>query len=341
MRRTLLRWSLGCVVALGALSVLRRGTHAAVPLPPPANIWVNVTGTLANMASVCGNLMMLSPVPRSDAIIAGVAQKGLWTNTTGTTWSHLGSGAGSDTIENRPSWIVYDPVNPEVFWESGIYGLGVYKTTDNGITFHRLGSIMHNDYVSVNFRDPERQTLLAGGHEAAQTVYQSTDSGQTWTNIGLTLPRNTGSSSDPLIINSLTYVVNAGEIYRTTNGGISWKRVSAQRPVGPPLVTANGAIYWPANGGLLKSTDSGLTWTQVGSDIRPVHPIELSSGSLVSVGANNLIISFDGGSTWWPFGAPLPFAPAGVIYSPGRKAFFIWHSDCGGVVLPDAVMEIY
>ena len=339
MYRSLVSWLLGFVVVLTALSALPPGTHAA-PQSPPADGWVNVTGTLANMASECGNLTLLSPVPRTDTILAGVAGKGLWANNRGSTWVQL---EGSDKIANRPSWIVYDPVRPGVFWESGIYGSGgVYQTTDRGNTFRRLGSIAHVDYVSVDFSDPERRTLLAGGHEASQTVYQSTDGGQTWTNIGVNLPAK-GASTDPLIIDSTTYLVNAEGvgIYRTTNAGASWRRVSGQGPSGPPLVTSSGTIYWPANGGLLKSTDSGATWAQVGKDIRPVHPIELSDGKLVSVGANHLVISADGGSTWLPFGATLPFAPAGLIFSPSRKAFFIWHFDCRDVVLSDAVMAIY
>jgi photosystem II stability/assembly factor-like uncharacterized protein len=320
----------------------------------PAVTWVNVTGNLAGMASQCGNLTMVSPEPGSATIIAGVALDGLWASNGGSTWSPLGSGAGSDPITNRPSWITYDPVNPGVFWESGIYnGGGVYRTSDNGSTFHQLGSISHIDYVSVDFGDPSRQTLLAGGHEESQTVYRSTDGGQTWTNIGVNLPAGTGFSSSPLIINSQTYVVNADTswgggspgIYRTTNGGTSWLQVSAQGPAGPPLVAANGAIYWPVNNSLVKSTDSGSTWTQVGSGIsvgafQPIHPIELSDGRLVSAGATNLMVSADGGSTWSPIGDTLPYTPVSLIYSPNRGAFFISHFDCGNVVLPDAVMSL-
>jgi photosystem II stability/assembly factor-like uncharacterized protein len=341
MRRQFRPRLLGFVV-LSALNVLPPIIRATTQPPQPANTWLNVTGTLANMASECGNLTMLSPVPRSDTIIAGVALKGLWANSRGSAWVHLG-GVESDDITNRPSWIVYDPLNRSTFWESGSYnGGGVYQTTDAGNTFRRLGSISRIEYVSVDFRDVDRQTLLAGGHEQSQTVYRSTDGGRTWENIGLNLPANVGFSVDPLIINSITYVVNNAQgVYRTSNGGNSWQRTSIQGPSGPPLVTSNGTIYWPANGGLLKSTDSGSTWTQVGSDIRSVHPIELPDGRLVSVGANNLVISADGGSTWSPFGATLPFTPAGLIYSPGRRAFFVWHSDCGGVVLSDAVMEIH
>jgi photosystem II stability/assembly factor-like uncharacterized protein len=340
VRRLLLRWLLA--VAISVISVFQLAAHAA----PPANGWVNITGTLANMPSDCGNLTLLSAVPRSDTVLAAVGLKGLWTNGGGNSWVHHGS-ATSNTI-SHPSSIAYDPAHAGVFWESGIYnGGGVYQTTDNGNSFRRLGSISHNDYVSVNFRDPERQTLLAGGHEQSQTVYLSSDSGRTWTNIGLNLPPNTGYSNFPLIINSVTYLVNAqvvgnrpGSIYRTTNGGATWRRVSDQGPSAPALVTSNRTIYWPANGGVLRSTDAGSTWIHLGSDLRAITPIELSDGKLVAVGVNNLVMSADGGATWSPFGATLPFTPTGLIYSSNRRSFLIWHSDCGNVVPADAIMEI-
>src|SRR5262252_5424528 len=121
----------GCLLVASVVIAGRPALSAAT--------WVNVTGNLAGMASECGNLTILSVMPGSGTVIAGVAASGLWANSTGTTWSHLGSGAGSDPITNRPSWIVYDPVSPAVFWESGIYhsDSGINKTTDNGVTFHR------------------------------------------------------------------------------------------------------------------------------------------------------------------------------------------------------------
>jgi len=333
---------LGCLLA-AAIVIASRPMLAAAT-------WVNVTGNLANMVSECGNLTILSVVPNSDTVIAGVAAQGLWANSTGTTWSHLGSGSGSDTITNRPSWIVYDPVSPGTFWESGIYhqDSGINKTTDNGLTFHRLGSIFHNDYVSVDFSDPNRQTLLAGGHEQTQTVYRSTNGGQTWTNIGATIPANTKFSTNPLVVNTQTYVVNlsgyataTAGIARTTNGGISWQIVTTVPPNdGPPLLTSNGTIYWSSGNGLLKSTDSGATWSVVGSNLQPVRPNELPDGRLLSISGSNLVVSADGGATWSPVGVPVPFSPAGLVYSPARKAVFIWHWDCGSVVLPNAIMQL-
>jgi photosystem II stability/assembly factor-like uncharacterized protein len=328
------------VIAIGQGFFLQPAAHAA---PSAAVTWVNVTGNLANMASECGNLTMLSPVPGSPTIIAGVALDGLWANNTGSAWSQLGAGAGSATITNRPTWIAYDPVNPGVFWESGIYnGGGVYKTTDNGNTFQQLGLMSHYiDYVSVDFSDPDRQTLLAGGHEQPQTVWRSTNGGVDWANIGSILPDVTGFSSDPLIIDSQTYLVDGSAIYRTHDGGTSWQQVSALGASQPPLVASNGNIYWSSGYSLLRSTDSGVTWAQVGNgSIEAVRPIELPDGRLVSVGASTLVISADSGSTWSPIGATLPYAPVGLIYSVAQNAFFIWTADCGNVVLPNAVMSL-
>jgi photosystem II stability/assembly factor-like uncharacterized protein len=262
----------------------------------------------------------------------------------------LGTGSGSDTIINRPSWISYDPTNPAIFWESGIYNSnGAYQTTNGGNTFHHLGSVTHDDFISVDFSDPQRKTMLVGGHEQSQSVWKSTDSGQTWTNIGLNLPSGTGFSSDPLLINAQTYVVNTDTswgggtpgIYRTTNGGVTWTKVSSIDVSDPPLVTANGTIYWSSGGSLAKSTDQGVTWTLVGSGLTSnIHPIELPDGRIVSVAGTRLVISADGGSTWSPIGPALPYSPWGIVYSVTRKAFFIWTLDCGSVVLPDAIERL-
>jgi hypothetical protein len=118
--------------------------------PSPGN-WVNVTSNLAGMTSQCGNMSYVSAKPNEDLMIAGIALRGLWGSTDGgTSWHQLGSGGGSATITNRPGSIIYDPVRPNVFWESGIYNSnGVYRTDNDGSVFQALGSLRHNDTVSV------------------------------------------------------------------------------------------------------------------------------------------------------------------------------------------------
>ena len=318
-------------------------------LAAPAQ-WVNVTGNLAGMPSECGNLCLLSPVPGQDRIIAGIAKRGLWQTTNGgASWTALGQGAGSDAIVNRPSRIVYDPVNANAFWESGIYNsFGIYKTTDNGETFKHLGNARHNDFVSVNFGDPERRTLLAGGHEQARTVWKSTDGGANWTNIGKALPEGTKFSTNPLLLDESTYLVNAsgwgkgtGGVYRTTNAGATWDQVSALEANGAPLSASDGSIYWLLmyDRGLIRSTDKGETWTQVcGSGVlKGSSIVELPDRNLAALGGKGVKISSDHGATWKAVMEPVSFQPAGVIYAPARKAFFVWNWDCKNEVLTNAI----
>jgi photosystem II stability/assembly factor-like uncharacterized protein len=341
------------------------------PLPNPGS-WTNVTGTfnatlgtnnngLGGMPSECGNVPLVSTVPGQDKVIVGIAQQGLWESTNnGASWSKLGTGAGSAVITNRPIHISYDPTNSNIFYEAGIYnGGGVYKTTDGGVTFTQLGNVTHNDYVSVDYTDPQRKTLVAGTHERSQSVWKSSDGGQTWTNIGANLPAGTSFSSAAIVLNANTYIVDTiqswagGEtgIWRTTDGGAHWTKVSGSgvnnvtAPTGtPPTVTSKNVIYWPTGGNLAKSTDGGLTWTQVGdNNIQNGRVTELPDGRIVAGGGSNqLIVSADGGITWTNFGAALPYDinDKGVAYNAARGSFYIWTWDCGNVVLTNAVERL-
>src|SRR5687767_9608686 len=321
------------------------GVLFGLPLRLPAQ-WVNVTANLADMPSECGNMCLLSVVPGRDRIIAGIAKRGLWQTTNGgATWTALGQGAGSDVIINRPSEIVYDPANANVFWESGIYNSsGVYKTIDGGQTFQHLGKATHNDAVGIDFSDPQRRTLIAGGHEQSRTVWKSVDGGQNWTNIGVTLPEGTKHSSNPLLLDANTYLVNAsgwgkgtGGVFRTANGGASWTQVSALEANGTPLHASDASIYWPIayDRGVIRSTDQGRTWTQVCSNgvIKGSRIIELPDGKLAMNGGKNIKVSSDHGATWKPVCEPMPGSPAGLIYAPARQSFFIWYWDCKDKVL--------
>ena len=329
--------------------LLAAGILFCVVPPLPAQ-WVNVTGNLADMPSECGNLCLLSVVPGQDRIIAGVAQRGLWQTTDGGVhWTALGQGDGADAIVNRPSRLLYDPKDAGIFWESGIYNSsGVYHTTNGGQTFQHLGSVKHNDDVNVDFADPRRRLLLAGGHEQSRTVWKSVDAGQTWTNIGATLPEGSKFSSNPLLLDATTYLVNAsgwgkgtGGVYRTTDGGTSWTGVSTLEANGAPLVASDGSIYWLLmyDRGVIRSTNRGETWTQAcgSGPLKGSKLIELPDGRLAGVANKSIKVSTDHGATWAAVLDATPVQPAGVIYAPARQAFFIWNWDCGNKVLTNAV----
>jgi hypothetical protein len=307
--------------------------------------WVNVTSNLAGMGTECGNVYWLDAVPGKDKVIVGIAQKGLWATTNGgAAWVQLGQGAGSATITNRPSLYVFDPLNSDIFYESGIYnGAGCYKTTDGGNTFQALGNTYHCDGMGVDFTDPQRQTLLAGAHESSQKVWKSVDGGSTWTNVGTGLP--SGNSLCPFVVNAQTFLVNltsgSAGIYRTTNGGSSWTQVSSLVGDLNLLKTSDGQLYWGLrNGGIAKGSADGGTWTSLSSSgaKASTHPIELPGGRIATIGSSNIRISGDQGATWKSVAGPLPISnPFGIAYNSVRGCFFVYYWDCGSSVPSNAV----
>jgi photosystem II stability/assembly factor-like uncharacterized protein len=328
-------------------------------LPTPTGQWSNASGNLAGLGSECGNMSNLSVKPDEDMLIAGIAQQGLWASQNGGgSWTRLGTGSGSATITNRTSSILYDPDHTQTFWESGIYNAGgVYKTADDGATFAALGNVTHNDSISVDFTDPQRQTLLAGTHEQSGHLFRSANGGSTWTDIGPKLPSGTGFATEALVIDSMTHLVGVYTyqnttgvgIYRTTDGGNTWKAMITTAVQKHPLVTTDGVIYWSlsGNGGLVKSSDKGQTWQKtVGSGVLVTSaPIALPDGRLASLGNQGVLISSDCGTSWHLATTALPYSPTGFVYSPYQKAFYVWHFDCtsspnpGDPVPADAIMK--
>jgi hypothetical protein len=354
----------GCVIPISSVGPDAAGANSSsdgglVTADGASNAglpWTSVTGTLAGMDSECGNLSNLSAKPDEDLLIAGIALKGLWASGDGGGhWQALGTSAGSATITHRPTSIAYDPQDSMRYWESGIYGNsgGVYETRDDGKTFVQLGTVRHTDQVSVDFSDPNRQTILAGGHEQAMTLNRSTDGGMTWTNVGAGLPANT-NCTHPLVIDGQTHLVGCGGygggpsgVYRTTNGGANWTQVTASGGANEPLRASDGSIYWasPDGNGMTRGTADGQQWTNVvGSGvIASVRPIELPDRRLATLGSRSVVVSSDHGATWSSASSTLPYSDAfGVVYSVQRKAFYVWHFTCGDgavPVPPDAIMR--
>jgi photosystem II stability/assembly factor-like uncharacterized protein len=295
----------------------------------------------------------ISTKPDEDKLIVGVALNGLFASSSDSeTWDALGVGAGSDTITNRPISFVFDPQHPQTWWTAGIYGngAGAFRTTDDGKTFKALGNISHIDGVAVDFDDPQRRVVLAGGHEQPRTVYRSSDGGSHWDQIGQQLPEDRGCNSVALV-DAQTYLVGCqygGEgIYRTRDAGQTWIQVSSLGGNQSPLFASEGSIYWSrTNGGLMRSPDNGVTWDSVtpADKLKPIAPLELPDGRIAAVGIKSIVVSDDQGATWKPASAALPFADVtGFAYSKQQRAFFVKHSQCvftsPDTVLSDAVMR--
>lgn len=294
--------------------------------------------------------------PDRDELIAGIALQGLWSSVDGSdTWTSLGQGGGSDVITNRPSSLVFDPADPDRWWESGAYtGPGIYRTDDAGATFQQLGDAEHSDLVSVDFTDPERQTLLSGTHERPD-LFRSTDGGDQWENISAGLSAGIGHATSPHVLDASTYLLGTNNgpesgVFHTTDGGQTWTKVFTGGIAGHPLVSADGTIQWLLHngGGVIRSTDGGVTWTaQPSAAINAFSEdlLRLPDGRLATLGGSTVVVSTDEGATWRSVGQPYPpdYLPNGLVYSPFRKALYIWRFDCSfeteNPIQPDAILR--
>jgi photosystem II stability/assembly factor-like uncharacterized protein len=209
--------------------------------------------------------------------------------------------------------------------------------------------VTHNDSVSVDLSDPQRLTLLAGGHEQPN-FYLSRDGGKTWSDISGSLPKDAGFSSQPLTLDNQTYLLGTSDgsgsgIFRTVDGGRTWTSVYKGPVKGRPLVAkSDGAIYWlTAAGGIVKSADKGTTWTNsAGAGVlapTSTHIVELPDGRLAAAG-RSVTISADHGATWRGVGPALPIQPTGLAYSPFRNAFYAWYFTCDATVPANAILRL-
>jgi photosystem II stability/assembly factor-like uncharacterized protein len=317
----------------------------------PQGDWVNETFNLAELSSECGNVPYLSAKPNEDLLIVSVAQHGLLSKASdGDRWEALGQGQGSAVITNRAATIVYDPTDPSVFWEAGIYnGGGVYKTEDAGVTFLDLG-LTHNDYVSVDFGDAQRKTLLASGHEAPGVLHYSKNGGSSWSDIGGNFPEDARVCSWPVVLDASSFLLGcgtygggAGGIYRSVDTGDSWERVSPHKIAAAPLFASDGAEYWIAesSGGIVRSDDAGETFEGPfgAGALSELSPIELPDGRIGALAQRRIVVSADRGETWRVATAEIPFQPNGIVYSPSGLRFYAYHWTCAADVPSDAVVS--
>ena len=192
------------------------------------------------------------------------------------------------------------PGDPYTFYMGAVAG-GVWKTTDGGQTwlpisdkapFWSVGAIAvapsnhHVIYVGTGEAAPRGDITYGDG------VYKSTDDGKTWTHVGLADSRQIGavivdpSNPDIVLVAALGHAFGPNSergIYRTTDGGKSWKRVLGKDDktggidvaFDPHNARIVYAALWQAvrqpwsfssggpGSGLYRSTDGGVTWTEL------------------------------------------------------------------------------
>lgn len=185
----------------------------------------------------------------------GTTGGGLWkTDDLGVSWKNISDGffktgsVGAITVAESDANVVYVGMGEHAV--RGVmthHGDGVYKSTDAGKTWKKMGLdvTQHISRIAVHPKDPNIVYVAAQGALYSNTkergVYKSIDGGVTWTNI-LFVDDKTGCVELSMDMNNPRVLYAAMNEY----GRQPWK------------VTSGGA-----GSGLYKSTDSGVTWNKI------------------------------------------------------------------------------
>ena len=208
---------------------------------------------------------------------------------------------GPSVMSGRVTDIDVNPMAPHEFYVCYASG-GLWYTTNNGTTFQpvmdnsptqNIGDIAvhwptHTIYVGTGENNSSRSSYAGIG------ILKSTDKGVSWQHIGLADSHHIGkieiNPTDPneVIVGVTGHLYssdNARGIYKTTDGGNTWKQtLSLQDPVGiieisvaPENFGVQYAAAWEKDrkawdfvgsgtgSGIYKSTDSGDSWKLISS----------------------------------------------------------------------------
>jgi photosystem II stability/assembly factor-like uncharacterized protein len=173
----------------------------------------------------------------------------------GTTWEPIFDKYGSASIGD----VAFYQKDPNIIWvgtgeecprNSIAWGDGIYKSTDGGKTFARMGLETTHSIARVitHPSSPDIVYAAASGHTWGYTgdrgLFKTTDGGETWTKLGGGLP-NDGKTG---AIDLMMHPANPEVLYVAF-----WQRLRQ-----PWRFDSGGP-----NGGIFKTTDGGKTWTKL------------------------------------------------------------------------------
>jgi len=162
--------------------------------------------------------------------------------------------------------ILYLGTGEPMHARSSTHGNGVWKSTDAGKTWTKIG--LDKSYfinkVEVDSKNPDIVYVAAEGKlydnemDSERGLFKSTDGGKTWTNLGpmkdrgvadfVIDPRNSDviiTASYKLIRRAWTYIDRqpGNELYKSTDGGKTWKKLTSGLPQGVALGRTGLAMF--------------------------------------------------------------------------------------------------
>ncbi len=195
------------------------------------------------------------------------------------------------------------PSNPDIVWvgsgesnnlRSSSWGNGIYKSTDGGETWTHVGlpASQHVPRILIHPTNPDIVYVAAMGplwkSGGERGVYKTTNGGRSWTRV-LFINETTGATdlvfdpTNPDVLyagmmqrerKAYSFVAGGPEsgIYKTTDGGVNWRRLERGLPTGDKgRIGVDVSLAQPRtlyafvdadDGGIFRSDDGGDSWAR-------------------------------------------------------------------------------
>ncbi len=258
----------------------------------------------------------------ADIIFIGAPAGGLWKSAdAGQTWTPM--------TDNQPtlgvSAIVVDYNNPDIIYlgtgdrDAGdAQGLGVFKSTDGGVTFNPANDNMSTATISKLIIHPSNPDILIAA--ANSGVYKSTDGALSWTKT------KTGNCKDIVFRPadpSIVYTSSSGQFFKSTDMGDTWTMITS----GTPATASRGAIDVSAANPdyvyYFATTNSEYYGTYLSIDNGETFTLQSSSPNIMGWGCNG----GSGGQAWYDLDIAVDPLDENTIYAGGINC---WKSTNSG-----------
>jgi len=334
-----------------------------------------------------GRTVAVSGVPQQPNVFYMAAVNGgVWKTTDfGNTWFPIFDEQTSGSV----GALAVAPSDPNILYVGSGEGLqrpdlavgdGFYKSTDAGKTWTHLGlrDAQQITAIVVDPRNPDRVFVSVQGHpygpNSERGIFRSLDGGKSFEQV-LYKDENTGGadlvmdpSNSQVLFASLwaarvapweirsgeSFVIPGSGLYKSTDGGATWRQITKGLPGTDDLVGRIGIAIAPGNPkrmyltaeakkepGIYRSDDGGESWQHVNEDHRiggrgpgamgiAVSP---DNGDLIYVANTTTWKSTDGGKTFTGFkGAPGGDDYQRIWINPNNAQTIALSSDQGAVI---------
>jgi photosystem II stability/assembly factor-like uncharacterized protein len=334
-----------------------------------------------------GRTVAISGVPQQPNVFYMAAVNGgLWKSTDfGNTWFPIFDEQTSGSV----GALAVAPSDPNILYVGSGEGLqrpdlavgdGFYKSTDSGKTWTHLGlrDAQQITAIIVDPRNPDRVFVAVQGHpygpNTERGIFRSLDGGKKFEKV-LYKDENTGGADlvlDPSnsqvlfaalwaarvapweIRSGESFVIPGSGLYKSTDGGATWRQITKGLPGGDDLLGRIGIAIAPSNPkrvyltaeakkepGIYRSDDGGESWQHINEDHRIGGRGPGAMGIAVSPDNADLIYvantttwkSTDGGRTFTGFkGAPGGDDYQRIWINPNNGQTIALSSDQGAVI---------